>query len=768
MKRISQFILAFVLACPLWVTTARAIVLDGVDYRIDTLQAFPAGPGTDYLQLRMFRTSDGYGRLDAYILKVATQNPYIHFSHELGAGKVIGTERPTAIAERKTTPTSVYFAGTNGSFFATTGDVGTPSGLTVSEGQICTNRSSMHNYPVAGFDANKFAHFGNAWSFAGRVFHGIDTLTIAHMNYKRETNELVLYNQYNAAGTLTNEYGTELLLSLLPDEHWTTNGCVRATVSRKEINIGNMTIPAGQAVLSGHGTAAQQLNTFVEGDTVTLGISLELDGAKYALQEAASGSGSGHYMIIRDGVIRDPDMWAELHPRTAIGATQNGDTAIFCVIDGRGVSMGAKCKTVATIMQHYGAYNAVNWDGGGSSCMYVRQFGQVNKGSDGSERACGNSMFVVAELPTDDRNIASIVPYWPTYKLPRYGTYTPHFLGYNQYGLLLDTDVQGVTLSCDPTVGYIIADTTFVASGDQGGVLNASLGNIQTSIQVKLLQSAAVTFRLDSVLVNAYKPYKVEVQCQNGNANLSLLPDALIWQSLDPTIAEVSEAGVITGVANGSTQVIGILGDYADTLKVNVQLPDCRDWVFDAMDTTLWTVTSTAGFEPAWRVENEAYLDFTYKTGRGPYVTITYTGGPLYSLPDSIRIPFMTDALVSRVTFVMQANNDKATTSTQLFSNGVPQNTPVALTIPVDSIFPDDHAIYPLRLAFIKFWLDTKTTLGARYMQFGGVHLIYDDFMEETAVNYVESFSIQKILENGQVIILRNGARYNTLGQRVE
>ena len=76
------------------------------------------------------------------------------------------------------------------------------------------------------------------------------------------------------------------------------------------------------------------------------------------------------------------------------------------VVDGRSnISAGCNTRVVGEMLKHYGAYNAVNWDGGGSSCIYVRSLGQMNNGSDGSERACGNGMFAVVDVPETDNTI---------------------------------------------------------------------------------------------------------------------------------------------------------------------------------------------------------------------------------------------------------------------------------------------------------------------------------------------------------------------------
>ena len=86
------------------------ITLNGVDYTIDTLSMYPAGPGTTYYELRFLRASDAKGRMDAFLLAVDTRNPYVHVEQALGTGKIIGTERPSNMAIRSTTENKIFFA----------------------------------------------------------------------------------------------------------------------------------------------------------------------------------------------------------------------------------------------------------------------------------------------------------------------------------------------------------------------------------------------------------------------------------------------------------------------------------------------------------------------------------------------------------------------------------------------------------------------------------------------------------------------------------
>jgi len=80
----------------------------------------------------------------------------------------------------------------------------------------------------------------------------------------------------------------------------------------------------------------------------------------------------------------------DLHPRTAVGISQDGQTLFLVVVDGRTpISAGKTINGMAVLLGDLGAHNAMNIDGGGSSTMVVD--GQIkNNPSDGWERVVSN------------------------------------------------------------------------------------------------------------------------------------------------------------------------------------------------------------------------------------------------------------------------------------------------------------------------------------------------------------------------------------------
>lgn len=102
-----------------------------------------------------------------------------------------------------------------------------------------------------------------------------------------------------------------------------------------------------------------------------------IDKWKYWKMETAMGGGP---VLVHDGSVyithKEEQLYVngqdDMHPRTAMGYTRNR-RLIILVIQGRtpGVAEGATLEETAKIMMELGCEEALNLDGGGSSCMLV-------------------------------------------------------------------------------------------------------------------------------------------------------------------------------------------------------------------------------------------------------------------------------------------------------------------------------------------------------------------------------------------------------------
>lgn len=739
---------------------------------------YPVGPGTTFYELRMLRVN-AVSRLDCWLLAVDTRDPYVSVEQVLGTGKITGTETPTKMATRSTTENKIFFAGANGDFFTTQDDqstaayheVGMPVSTTIVNSEYAhTPIANRTKRRLGAIDADGKGLTAVTHTIAMNLVLADTTLEIKHANYLRKDNELVLYNIHNGATTATNAYGTEVQIQLLDGEKWQTTGTMKAKVTKVEDQVGSMPLDKSHAVLSGHGTMATELNKLKVGDEITLDFEIKFEDEVVNIAQAI---GSDAYtQILVNGEVAQSGFWDELHPRTGFGVSLTRDTVFMLVVDGRSaISAGCTTKVLAEILQHYGAYNAVNWDGGGSSCLYVRPMGQMNNGSDGGERACGNGMFAVANVPEVDNDVVRIAPYQPIYSLPRYGVAAPQFLGYNKYGVLVEKNVAGVQLSCAPEVGEILTDGRFLATGEKGGKLIATLGDVTTELDVRILTSAPIEIRLDSVLCDSYHPYPVEVQGLIGNNSVEVLSSALTWTSADPAIATINEKGEIVGVSNGRVMVTGKLGEFSDSIIVDVEVSETIKYVWDDFrNVATWEVKgSPTSFKPSLSVPEDASapvnLMFTYGSGRNPFIQLS-KDTVLYSLPEKILVPMTTNAVFDKVIVMIRANNSNTTEQITFLSPKA--NEENILEIDVRERFGADRAIYPLHFVSLKMVPLSSTPKGECHVTLPGIIEIFTE--ETTEVEDVTTFdsnTTSKFIKSGSLYIQSAGKVYDVLGVQV-
>ena len=683
---------------------AQNLTIDGISYAVDTLANYKVGPGTQYTSLRLQAAT----RLDVFFLKADLNNPYLNFKTVLGRDSIYTGEQPSAMAKRKTKDGAMYFAGTNGDFYNTAGYIGLPIGCTMIDGQLATPPAG--SWKSITFDEQKTLGIG-VLTYNVKVKKGAETWTINRVNHLRDANQLVLFNQHNGKGTRANAFGTEVLLQLADGENWGVNKTLKAKVVKIDVNKANMAIPAGHAVLSGHGTAQTLLNTLVLNDELNLEFNMLLDGVAASFSNIVGGESRAP--MLKNGVVEQSDIWNELHPRTGVGYSQNKKSVIFCVVDGRGLSAGVTTKQLAQLMQSAGAYTAFNMDGGGSSCMYVKEFGPMNATSDGTERAVANGIFAVSSAPTDN-TVSEIRAYNTTIKLPKFGVFMPKFLAYNQYGALINKDLQGVFMSCDAQVGEIAADGRFVASGLQGGIVKARFGNIETQFRVELINSAEVAFKLDSVLIDSKREYPIQVQSVIGINTMDVLPSALTWKANDATICSI-ESGVLKGLRNGITNIIGSLGDFKDSVKVKVEIPENGVRISDNFDTQSWTLDASTPLKAVFNSQNlpsnwtdGGVVNYVFASTRSPYIKISKSLD-LYSLPDTLKISLnLGDMSVSKILISLKSANSSSDLTKEF--TGIAQNMDVTLAIPINSLFStSDISIYPIKLNYLNFFLGTQT-----------------------------------------------------------
>ena len=206
---------------------------------------------------------------------------------------------------------------------------------------------------------------------------------------ERPENSVIVYNGLYGATTGTNNFGVEIVVQ---------DGVVTGIFK----DAGNNYIPPAGYIISAHGTAAEQFSTVYVGDKISFDedyINVE-HGADFNEAIHIIGAGptlvkGGEVYVTVDAEQFPNDIRVGRAPRSAVGITQYGDY-IFAVVDGRQThSKGCTLDEWARILKnHFGAVEAINLDGGGSSEL-VFKGKAVNIPSDGRERPVGDALTII-------------------------------------------------------------------------------------------------------------------------------------------------------------------------------------------------------------------------------------------------------------------------------------------------------------------------------------------------------------------------------------
>ena len=373
----------------------------------DTIAAQQLAPGVDY---RKF--TDRRGPWTMYVVRVDLRQGDV----ELRAGRAYahlkGRERVSSIARRESSTGVQVLAAVNADFFdLKTGENENNQvlagewwkGLKVTDSPYDT-WDNTHAQLAVGTNhqvgVDRYVLDARAWA------HGKTTPIITiNSNPSGKPEGTALYTSRYGATTPADSTRPTVEAPLVDAGH---RADTLLYVRRGPLSITSATrIPSDGAVLSAYGAGLRQaeLKAMADGDTVKVLLAtlphLPGDAAPVLVI-------GGWPRILRNGVDITGDAPsvegtlsrnAELrHPRTAVGFSRDSSTLYLFAVDGRSENSGGMTLTeLATMMRTLGAWDALNFDGGGSTTMVIGGV-VANKPSDPTgEREVGNALMVVVK-----------------------------------------------------------------------------------------------------------------------------------------------------------------------------------------------------------------------------------------------------------------------------------------------------------------------------------------------------------------------------------
>ena len=718
------------------------IDLRGVDYTVDTLFHAKIGPGTTQTQLRL----EGPNPLNVFYLTVDVSTPGVSIRTVSGTDKVAGTSRTSAMAESHSKEGLLYFAGTNGDFYWTSGTatngsskVGTPTSSCTVENEVYTAHNQWYQFV---YDMSGVPYVDHIDYYQGTAACGDKTTSFKGVNCASINNGLTLYtprywgstNQGDRAGSCY-----EVTAKLVDGEKFAAGGTYKIEITSEPNSTCDTQIPADGFVLHGRGNTSQG-NTgaadFVKGlkpgDVITIdNVILTSDGQRIYPRSIVSGNpknvGLGE-TLDTEGERGDA---SSRHPRTCIGYTQDRKHIIMMVIDGRtSASAGVTTSMLADVMRYAGAYESTNIDGGGSSTLYTQALGIRNHCSDGTERSVGGGVFAVLEAPEDNEIAELQFSDWKV-EIPSLAVYTPVVYAYNKYGKLINADYKDYSLECPAGLGKIINDGHSLMSSEAStsGVLTVTSANgIKASVNVFLTGVKDIRAKYETVVLNKTRKWDAElVTTYVGNTTMPLAARTMSWTSEDASVATVTPEGLVTPVANGETVITGVRGEITVNINVKVQIAGSEVAPADRLMRVADWKTTNIGMASVSLTPNEngTNVDYVIKSPRGARISVL-PEADIFSHPQSVRVRLNPGtAKVSDVTITLKANNAIGVVSKKF--TDVKANETNIYEMPVADYFDvSDIGIYPIRFVSVAMGIGGKTKTDY-HVEIPGIEAVYDE-----------------------------------------
>lgn len=315
--------------------------------------------------------------------------------------RTTGTTVPNMATKMKDKGYDVRF-GANADLYSTYGPIGT----TIMNGEIVKVAKQSTAWHAVGFDDDrKEVRLGTVTiNFAAKL-NGTTEYAPSLVNVPMATNETILYTSRwgSSTGTTKGANGLEILLKpeggVLRSDGPTVCTVVQAPVK----NGGDMKIPAGHIVLSTNiPSHITDLGLMKVGDTYTVtasSINMSINSMSgYSFSKCTELIG-GDPILLANGEklssYQTMPNYDTRRDRTAIGTDETHTKMYVLIVEKSSSSIGANAQELASIMKCIGCYDALNFDGGGSTTMWTSGAGVLNYCSDGSPRAVRNGIFVI-------------------------------------------------------------------------------------------------------------------------------------------------------------------------------------------------------------------------------------------------------------------------------------------------------------------------------------------------------------------------------------
>lgn len=569
----------------------------------------PVAKGIEYIQKQVYDTNNLKKRMNIITADLSNNDVNIIFSK--AKDKAEKSDTLSQQIQREIIKGNNVVAGINADMF-NMGN-GFSTGPQIKNGAIVTgfNSTGEENiYPVFGIDNEKNPFIQNIHMDA-ELTAGGDTVKINNINRTSYKDSIIL----NTADI--NEYGRVDFSSYASNGALTLvkgiNGPVKLGYEYEgiveDVGIGkkSIEIPDNCVVLASNGSKMDWVKAHIkQGDK----IKFKVDFDKKNIVEAV---GTYAYLV-KDGkdlsneeMIENGAASAHVYTRkarSAIGVTKDNRVIAITVDSGKlssGTSDGITFREMADYLFNMGAVNAVALDGGGSTQMNVRLYGNtfvsvVNTPSDGHERSITNGiLFTSGSIKTYEAGGIEVsrdinIYKGSTYQFSLKGTDT----NYNPANLTNMQAEWGVSGG----VGTINSSGLFTAGQNaDSGLVTAKFKNASGNADVNVTDTIAALNFTDSgtVGVDAGGKKQFYITASDDSGQPVIISNNSAVFNVTGGIGTINSNGLFTAAKKGTGTVTVSAGGASASINVAVGYDSTLIDNFEHNDTTRYNVDGFIG-----------------------------------------------------------------------------------------------------------------------------------------------------------------------------
>lgn len=512
------------------------------------------------------------GWKDVYVLTVDIKNPNV--SLEVLTSK-------TEHGLKKTTENLVKengaIAGINGDFFGN----GNPKSAM---GQIIENGKEIEAQNYYNTSENKYAgifldNFGNIFTdyikSNIRLYNSNVNLDLGAKNKITDFKKPVIFDATFMKTTADLDKRNKNLFKIVVE-----NGIIKEKLGAGQVaNIAEN----GYVVVMDKETATPNLIKFNIGEPITFTEKYDfVFRPNKAISEIKTGMSAGGE-ILRNGKIINQGLAISPktnQPRTAVGVSQDKSKLIMVVVDGRGESVGATHNEMGQILLEYGAYDAINFDGGGSSTMVLRQEGDtevslVNKVSDKTQRLVPNGLGIKTTNQIGDLASIKIALQNPDTPILANQSYPLKITGYDSNFNPVNIDLSQVSISFSNVEDGIATNSSFTPNKSGELNLNATYQNLTSQLKINVKEPInSIKIKADETSLNIGEKTNISIKASNKDGYESYVDNNQVEFTVDNPEVATLEGNTIIGKSNGICNVTASYNGFSATISIAVgQMP---------------------------------------------------------------------------------------------------------------------------------------------------------------------------------------------------